>query len=85
MKSCQVDTELLIHTQTLHVKKNDDNDNQPENITESPQVETSVEPNTNSTKNTQQKPLLQIPEIFPFQDTYWTNTNVICRIATTFL
>ena len=58
MKSCQVDTELLIYTQIIHLKKKiDDECNETDNKTESLQVETSVEPNTNPTENTQQSPL----------------------------
>ena len=62
MKSCQVDTKLIIHTQifNLNLKKKDKN-NPIENNRESLRGETPVEPNTNPTENTLQISL-QIPE-----------------------
>ena len=61
MKSCQVDTELLIHTQTFHLKKNDDNNDQIEIGIECSQDQMPMEPIAISTETRQQN-TLQIRE-----------------------
>ena len=51
MKSCQVDTELLNQTLTLHQEtKEFDTSNNFENNTDCPQDQTSVESNSNPTE-----------------------------------
>ena len=56
--SSQVDTRLSIRTQELHLKvKNLIITTKLKKNTESPEDQTSVEPNTNPTENTQQNPL----------------------------
>ena len=85
MKSCEVETNLLIHIEKLLSKmKKMITTTTLREKPESLEHETSLEANTNPTENTQQNPLAN-PKVSYFYDTYWTSTKTTFRIETTIL